>query len=136
MSKVFLDTNILVYAIDRHYRTKRERCRALIRSLAEARCGVLSTQVMQEFFVVATRKLGVDPIKAKGILSSLGNFEIVEVTPRLIFDAIDCAVLDQLSFWDALIVVCAKAASCQILATEDLGHERVIRGVRVESPFA
>jgi len=135
MSKVFLDTNILVYAIDRRYRKKRAACRELIRALAEARAGVLSTQVMQEFFVVATRKLDIDPIKAKGILNSFGNFEVVEVTPRLIYDAIDCSVLDQLSFWDALIVVSAEAASCEIVATEDLSHDRVIRGVRIENPL-
>jgi predicted nucleic acid-binding protein len=136
MSKVFLDTNVLVYAIDRHDRRKRERCRELIRRLATTRSGALSTQVMQEFFVVATRKLGVDPLQAKGMLGGFGNFEIVEITPRRVYDAIDCSVIDQLSFWDALIVVCAEAASCEILATEDLSHDRVLRGVRVASPFA
>ena len=134
-SKVFLDTNVLVYALDRHYRHKRERARELIRSLAEARSGVLSTQVMQEFYVVATRKLGVDPLEAKGILSSFGNFEVVEIAPRMVYDAIDCSVIDQLSFWDALIVVCAEAAACEVLATEDLTPGRVIRGVRVENPL-
>jgi len=89
-----------------------------IRSLAEASSGVLSTQVMQEFYVAATRKLGVDPIEAKGILSSFGNFEVVEIAPRLIYDAIDCSVIEQLSFWDALIVVCAEAAACEVLASE------------------
>lgn len=136
MSKVFVDTNVLIYAVDRHYRRKRERCRELIRELAAARSGVLSTQVMQEFFVVATRKLGLDPLKAKSILAGFGNFEVVEVAPRLVYDAIDCSVIERLSFWDALIVVSAENAACELLATEDLTHGRVLRGVRVASPFA
>ena len=65
MSKVFLDTNILIYATDQDEPEKQNACRAILKQLQEANRSVISTQVMQEFFVVATRKLGVDPLKAK-----------------------------------------------------------------------
>jgi len=75
-------------------------------------------------------------LRAKGIMAGFGNFEVVEIAPRLVYDAVDCSVIDQLSFWDALVVVSAEAASCAVLATEDLSHDRVLRGVRVDNPFA
>lgn len=134
-SKVFFDTNVLVYSLDNHDAEKRDRCRELLREAAEAERGVISTQVMQEFFVVTTRKLGLDPVVVKGILSSFENFEVVSVEPYLIYAAIDCSVLSQLSFWDALILVAAESASCDTVMTEDLTQGQVVRGVRIESPF-
>jgi predicted nucleic acid-binding protein len=91
--------------------------------------------VLQEFFVVATKKLGVDPLDAKGILESFENFEVVQITPHLIRSAIDTSVLNRLSFWDALIVAAAESAACELLVTEDLSDGQVIRGVRVTNPF-
>jgi len=91
---------------------------------------------MQEFFVVATRKLGVDPLKAKSILQTLENFEVVAVSPALIYEAIDCSSVYQISFWDALVLVCAESARCAQVLSEDLNHGQVIRGVKVHNPFA
>jgi len=133
--KVFLDTNVLVYAADRHSKPKREACRSLIREAATEGRAVVSTQVLQEFFVVATRKLGVAPLDAKELIGSFQNMEVVTVTTDRIGEAIDCSVVDRISFWDALIVVCAQSASCDVLATEDLNDGQIIRGVRVENPL-
>jgi len=135
MSKVFLDTNILVYSLDQSDTGKRGKCRRLLKSLIGESSGVISTQVMQEFFVAATTKLGADPLLVKDILRSLERFETVVVSPMLIKEAIDCAIINQLSFWDALIVVAAESARCEILWTEDLNHGQVIRGVRIENPL-
>lgn len=135
MSKVFLDTNVLVYALDRSDPLKQKTCRALLRQLQEANRVVISTQVMQEFYVVATRKLAVEPIKAKGILQALGNLEVVAVAPALVYDAIDCNVLNQISFWDALVVVCAAHAKCTVVLSENLNDGQVIKGVQVQNPF-
>jgi len=135
MSKVFLDTNILVYSLDQADAAKKARCRNLIRSLTAERRGVISTQVMQEFYVAATSKLGTDPLLTKDILRALERFETVVVSPTLIKDAIDCSIINRLSFWDALIVVSAESAQCEILWTEDLNPGQIIRGVRIENPL-
>ena len=135
MSKVFLDTNILVYSLDQADAEKMAKCRGLIRRLTAESMGVISTQVMQEFYVAATSKLGADPLLTKDILRSLERFETVLVSPTLIKDAIDCSIINRLSFWDALIVVSAESAQCEILWTEDLNHGQIIRGVRIENPL-
>jgi len=135
-AKLFIDTNVVVYAMDNADPAKRDRCRAILRSAATGGRGVISTQVMQELFVVAVRKLGLDPLDAKDIVVALEGFEVVVVTPALIREAIDCSLLARLSFWDALIAICAESAACAYLVTEDLNHGQLIRGVKVESPFA
>jgi len=135
MSKVFLDTNILVYSLDQADAAKKAKCCCLNRSLTAESRGVISTQVMQEFYVAATSKLGADPLLTKDILRSLERFETVVVSPTLIKDAIDCSIINRLSFWDALIVVSAESAQCEILWTEDLNHGQIIRGVRIENPL-
>ena len=135
MSKVFLDTNILFYSLDQTNPEKRHRCRERIRKLTAENLGVISTQVLQEFFVASTSKLGADPLIIKDILRSLERFETVIITPVLIKEAIDCSITNRLSFWDALIVVAAESAKCKLLWTEDLNHGQIIRGVRVENPL-
>jgi predicted nucleic acid-binding protein len=135
MSKVFLDTNILIYSLDQSEPAKREKCRGLIKLAAGENSGVISTQVMQEFYVAATAKLGADPLLVKDIIRSLERFETVIVSPELIKEAIDCSIINRLSFWDALIVVAAESANCEALWTEDLNHGQIIRGVRIENPL-
>lgn len=136
MSKIFLDTNVLVYTLDRHDPAKQQACRAILRQLQGRDRAVISTQVMQEFFVVATRKLGIDPLQAKSILKSLENLEVVTVSPALVYEAIDCSLLNQLSFWDALVVVGAESARCALILSEDLNDGQVIKGVEVRNPFS
>ena len=133
--KAFLDANILVYAQDRDSPAKRRRSRELIASLAEAGNGVISTQVLQEFYVAVTRKLGVAPLSAKSVMQTFKVFEIVQASPDLIESAIDCSVLSGISFWDALIVAAAAASGCVILYTEDLNPGQTIQGVRIENPY-
>lgn len=135
MSKIFIDTNVLVYCMDEFDRERRERCRLLLKSLKDDLQGVVSTQVMQEFYVAATKKLGVDPLLAKDILHSFKQFEIVIVNPSIIYEAIDCSVINRISFWDSLIVVAAESARCEKLWTEDLNDGQIIRGVRIENPL-
>ena len=135
MAKVFLDTNILVYSLDQSDAGKQKQRRRLIKSLTAENSGVISTQVMQEFYVAATAKLGADPLLIKDILRSLERFETVVVSPMLIKDAIDCAIINRISFWDALIVASAESAHCETLWTENLNHGQVIRGVRIENPL-
>ena len=135
MSKVFIDTKILVYAMDAFDTAKQKRCRDLLRSLNSHVRGVISTQVMQEFYVTATKKLGADPLVVKDLLNAFERFDTVIVTPEIVKDAIDCSILNRLSLWDALIVVAAESALCEKIWTEDLNDGQIIRGVRVENPL-
>ncbi|MBM3789228.1 MAG: PIN domain-containing protein [Acidobacteria bacterium] len=96
----------------------------------------MSTQVMQEFFVAATRKLGVEPLAAKGVLKAFTVFEIVQVSAALIHEAIDCSILNQLSFWDSLILAAAASAGCKTVLSENLNAGQNILGVKVQNPFA
>jgi len=119
MSKVFLDTDIFVYSLDKSDSTKRKKCRNLIKSLTHENSGVISTQVLQELYVAATAKLGVDSHLGKDIIRSLERLETVVVSPLLIKEAIDCSLVNRLSFWDALIVVTAESAHCESLRNSD-----------------
>jgi predicted nucleic acid-binding protein len=135
LGRTFIDSNILLYAIDKSDKARRQRARAIIRELIKAGSGVVSTQVAQEFYVIATKKFGVDPLAAKRVLDMLNHFEFVSVDLELIFSAVDCSILSRISFWDALIVVTARASGCKTLLSEDLGHSQIINGVRVVNPF-
>lgn len=134
--KAFVDTNILVYAQDRDAPAKRRRSREVIAELAASGTGVISTQVVQEFYVATTRKMGVDPLSAKGILRTFTAFEITQTSLDLIEDAVDCSILNQISFWDALIVAAAAATGCSTIYSEDLNAGQVFQGVRIVNPFA
>ena len=135
MSKVFIDTNILVYSLDRYDPIKQKKCRSLLKTLTDDFQGVISTQVMQEFYVTTVKKLGADPLLIKDILHAYERFETVIITPDTIRDAIDCSIINRLSFWDALIVVAAESARCEKLWSEDLNDGQVIRGVQIENPL-
>ncbi len=135
MSKIFIDTNILVYTMDQFDPDKQRQCRSCLKSLKNDLRGVISTQVMQEFYVTATKKLNADALIVKDILHDFERFEVITITPELIREAIDCSIINRLSFWDALIVVTAESAHCEKLWTEDLNDGQIIRGVRVEDPL-
>jgi predicted nucleic acid-binding protein len=136
MSKVFVDTNIVLYTMDDGEPVKRDRSCSLLTSLGRDPRGVVSTQVLQETYAAATRKLGVPSLAAKSTVQSLELLEVITVTPQLIHKAIDCSILNQLPFWDALIVAAAASANCDALWTEDLNPGQTIMGVRIENPLA
>jgi predicted nucleic acid-binding protein len=133
--RVFVDTNIFVYADDRSARTKRERARTVLSDLIRAKRAVVSTQVMQEYFVAAIKKLGLSPERARIRVERLNRLDVVLIRPELILGAIDLCRLHALSFWDALVVRSASAAGCGRLLSEDLQDGQTIDGVRIENPF-
>jgi len=133
--RVFLDANVLVYAQDADAPAKQRTSREIIGRLAVSADGVISTQVMQEFYVAATRKLGVPPLAAKGVLKTFAVFETVQVSPAMIQDAVDCSILNQLSFWDSLILTAAASAGCSTVLSEDMNPGQVVLGVKVQNPF-
>lgn len=135
MSKIFLDTNILLYTLDENDKDKQKTARKIVQNVTNQNTPVISTQVLQEFYVASTSKLGVEPLLAKSIVHSFENMEVVLIDPYLIREAIDASVLNQISFWDSLVVVAAESAKCETLYTEDLNAGQIIRGVKIENPF-
>lgn len=133
--RVFVDTNIFVYADDRSAKTKRVRARTVLSELIRAKRVVVSTQVMQEYFAAAIKKLGLSPERARIRVERLNRLDVVLIRPELILGAIDLCRLHALSFWDALVVRSASAAGCGRLLSEDLQDGQTIDGVRIENPF-
>ena len=134
--KVFFDTNVLVCAQDHDAPKKRERSRELIAQAVSSGAGVISTQVLQEYYVAVTHKMGVAPLAAKAVVQSFRILEVVQISPDLIEQAVDRSVLSQISFWDALIVTASVASGCTTVYSEDLNAGQLIDGVRVVNPFA
>jgi len=134
-SKIFIDTNLLVCALDKADPEKQVKARELLRKIESDCLGVISTQVLQEYYVVATRKLKVKPELMKKIISSLSKYEIVVINQPIIEKAIDISMSNKISFWDALIVASAVAARCRIIWTEDLNQGQSISKIKIENPF-
>ena len=132
----FIDTNVLVYADDARDPRKRDQARELIRGLMRARRGVLSLQVLQEYFSAATRKLGMDAEDAKRRVVLYTRFDIVALAPADLLAAIDLHRLHHLSIWDCLIIRAALNGNCTMLHSEDLSDGFVIDSVTVSNPFA
>lgn len=131
--RVFIDTNVFTYADDRAARAK--RVRAVLSDLVRTRRAVVSTQIMQEYFAAATKRLGLSPERARIRVERLNRLDVVLIRPELIVGAIDLCRLHSLSFWDALVVRSASAAGCGRLLSEDLQDGQTIDGVRIENPF-
>ena len=135
MSKIFIDTNILIYTLDQKNIEKRDRARKIVKKVVESHQPVISTQVIKEFYVVATNKLKADSIVVKNIVHNFHNMEIVNNDLDLIEQAIDISVLSQLSFWDSLIIAAAEKANCEYVLSEDLNSGQNYRGIKLFNPF-
>jgi predicted nucleic acid-binding protein len=133
--KTFLDTNILVYAVDSSDLRKQQTAKQCIKDAGLLNSGVVSTQVLQGFYNAAVNKIGLEPLAAKDLLRFFRRFETVIISPDMIADAIDCSILNRLSFWDSLIIIAAESAGCEVLLTEDLRNGQSIHGVRTLNPF-
>jgi len=132
----FVDTNVLVYADDDAAVEKQARARELIQELFESGNGVLSLQVLREYFVTATGKLGIAAEAARRKVEIYSRFDIAGSDVADLLAAIDLYRLHGLSLWDALVVQSALAARCSVLYSEDLQHGRQFGALRVENPFA
>ena len=134
----FFDTNVLVYLFDSGSRTKQKRARELLECEIKAGHAILSTQILQEFYVAVTRKLA-DPLDdetAERAVRDLAALPVVSVDTPMIFGAIARSRRERISFWDSLIIEAALAGGATRLYSEDLQHGRAIDGLRIENPFA
>lgn len=135
MSKIFIDTNLFVYSIDKKEPEKQNKARTILKTIVNAHQPVISTQVAKEFYVAATTKLMADKFVVKNIIRNFRHMEVVNNDLELIGQAIDISILSQLSFWDALIIAAAEKANCEYLYSEDLNTGQIFRGVLAVNPF-
>ena len=133
----FVDTNVVVYAFDDDEPDKQARARDLLTGPAHETL-VVSTQVLAEFYVTATRTLArpLDPATARAAVAALSELPVVATDADLVLAGIDLSERHQLSLWDGLIVQAAVAAGCETILTEDLADGALLAGVRVQNPFA
>jgi predicted nucleic acid-binding protein len=135
--KTFVDTNVLVYAHDRDAGDRHAMARAHIAQLWDSREGVLSTQVLQEFYAVVTRKFKppMSRAKARAIVAAYGEWCAVATEPQLIVSASRLEEEHTLSFWDALIVQAAIQTGAERLTSEDLQDGRGFGTLTIHNPF-
>lgn len=135
---IFIDTNILVYAHDASDSDKHRIAGGLVADLWQSGDGVISTQVLQEFYVTVTQKVAapVDQRLARRWVSNYMNWETVENDGAAILRAIDTQRRYQVSFWDAMILQAANAAGVKTLYSEDLNAGQRYGSVIVANPFS
>jgi predicted nucleic acid-binding protein len=137
-AKIFIDTNILVYAFDSSEKEKQEIAQKLLNKEGSIGEITLSTQVLQEFFVIVTRKLK-EPLSiddASKTIQFFSVYPLVQINPKLILKAIERHQNESFSFWDALIVEAALQVDCKILFSEDMQDERQIGRLKIINPFS
>ena len=136
--KTFVDTNVLIYAHDVDAAAKHDVAARLVRDLWQTRTGVLSMQVLQEFYVNATRKIRTPLSKAaaRSVVSTYTAWCVDGPTPADLAPAYEIEDAAGISFWDALIVAAAARAGAHRLVSEDLNAGQSIAGVLIENPFS
>ena len=134
---VFVDTNVLLYAEDRAQTGKHAVARSWLRELWLRRSGRLSTQVLNEFYVVATRKLKppMPPGDARAEVRRLQRWQPWVVDHATVEAAWAVESRFGVNYWDALMVAAAQQQGCDYLLTEDLQHDQLMDGVRILNPF-
>jgi len=133
----FVDTNILVYAHDRGSGRKHRAAKELVTRLWHERSGVLSTQVLQEFYVNIRRKAEhpVGVTVARGLIGDYLSWNVVVNDGAAVLQAVDFEKRYKISFWDALIIQAANVANVSVLYTEDLNHGQTYGMVETCNPF-
>jgi predicted nucleic acid-binding protein len=136
-ARTFVDTNILIYAHDVTERSKQLEARAVLEDLWDRADGALSTQVLQEFYNGATRKIPVPltPPEARGVITDYARWPLVMLDADLIIGASELEEDLSLSFRDALIVVAARQVGADTVLSEDMQHGQLIDDVRIVNPF-
>jgi len=136
--RFFLDTNIFIYSFDQSAPLKSQKSAQLIREALTTQKGVISFQVVQEFFNTCLKK-AIKPITPDGMVEYLNSvlrpLLAVHSSIELYREGIDIQRRHKLSWYDSLIVAAAIEAGCSVLYTEDMHHGAKIGGVRIEIPF-
>jgi predicted nucleic acid-binding protein len=133
---LFIDTNVLLYSISRDPAEAHKRNIAV--AIVDSDNLALSVQVLQEFYVQATRTTRPDAVPheiAVGLIRTWLRFKVQEVTLAVMLGALELKATHRLSYWDAAIVAAARALGCRELLSEDMGHGREIDGILITDPF-
>jgi len=135
--RTFVDANVLIYAHDVDSKSKHATAKNILRELWTARTGVLSMQVLQEFYVNVTRKIR-SPLPKDSARLVVTSYSIwcMETTPAELSVAFRIEDESRIGFWDALIVAAAVKSGATRLLSEDLNPGQKIAGLRIENPFA
>lgn len=137
--RVFVDTNVLVYAYDRSEAAKQQRAVEVLDLLIASGKGVISTQVLSEFFNAVTRKIRM-PLTIEDAMASVENhtraWRVLDVTTFIILEAIRGVRDHQLPFWDAQIWATARLNQVPVVLSEDFASSRTLDGVLFVNPFA
>ena len=135
--KVFVDSNLLIYAHDRDAGDRQKQAAEWLAELWENRTGCLSTQVMQEFYVNVTQKIKkpLDRGAAREVLRNYTPWVHNPLTPVTVLRASEISGTWKLSFWDSMILAAAEQDGAGELLTEDLDHGQVVAGVKIVDPF-
>jgi predicted nucleic acid-binding protein len=136
--RFFLDTNIFVYTFDTRAPAKAKKSAQLIRRAADTGEGIISYQVVQEFFSVAFRRFPQPMSIAEGeqyLITVLRPLLAVHSSPAIYFEALRIAEKHRLSWYDSLIVAAALEGQCEKLYSDDLQHGQKIESLRIENPF-
>ena len=135
--RLFLDTNILVYAYDAHEPQKQTKAQGLLTDGIEQENLFLSVQVLGEFFDVVTRHIPqpMSPGEAKVIINTLSILPVQEIDLVMVKRAIDTHEMYQISYWESLIVAAAERAGCRIILSEDLSAGQTYHNILVKNPF-
>ena len=136
-AKYFVDTNVIVYSMDRSAGDKHARALQVIEELWNSREGAISTQVLQEAIIYLSRRVGhrMSARETREALSGFFEWEVFVNTEETILKALEMEERYQISFWDALIVQAAEGSGARILYSEDLSHGQIYGTVRVLNPF-
>jgi predicted nucleic acid-binding protein len=136
IARSFLDTNVLLYAYDPADPLKRHLATALIERLSGSGGGIISTQVLGEFFSLATRKMGMPVEVAHGRLARFADqFHVAGITTDIVLVAARAVSRYRINFWDAQLWAVARAERVLVLFSEDLQDGAVLDGVHIVNPF-
>jgi predicted nucleic acid-binding protein len=134
-ARSLFDSNVLVYTDDQDSPRKQSRALELLSEARRSGSGVVSTQVLDEYFVAVTRKLGVAAVTARRKVELFARLQVVVIDVGDILAAIDLHRLHQFSFWDALVIRAALQVGCSVLYSEDMQDGRRIDGLTIVNPF-
>ena len=135
--KTFVDTNVLIYAHDVDAKAKHQTAKRVLHGLWNERTGILSVQVLQEFYVNVTRKIPhpLSKESARLVVSTYTTW-CIDTTPAEFTSAFRIDDESHIGFWDALILASAVKSGADRILSEDLNAGQTISGVRIENPFA
>ena len=136
-NKIFIDMNIIIYAYDKTSGNKHKIAGDILSDLWNSGIGVVSTQVLQEFFVNVVQKIPrpIDKKLSKEIVKDFLKWKVVINNGESILDAIDICEKYGYSFWDSMIIEAAFKGGAKVLISEDLQDGQVISGITIRNPF-